>query len=277
MVTKMSEQLSLSLDEQAELERLEAVIAKGLETFLEVGSALLDIREKRLYRQSHSTFGDYCRERWSISKTHAHRLMDSVDVVNDLRKSPRGDIQALPQNEKVVRPLVNLTSEDRQTVWGESCHKANGHPTAEQVQQIVNETVPPERRQKRKRKSAAEKIAEQIGGMRIAYDGALVPDDCTDEDRRRHLQDLNKLRAERDAKIAEHIKTLPQEAPKPTAKPEPLPKFKMKSLGERDPIEARFRQARPRFMIIMKQHFRPSEYARVCEMLAKSITKQKNQ
>jgi hypothetical protein len=273
----MSEQLLLSLDEQAELTRLEAVIAKGLETFFEVGSALLDIRDKRLYRQSHSTFGDYCRARWSMSRSRANQLIDSVDVINDLRMSTIVDIESLPKTENVVRPLVNLTTEDRQAVWAESCHKANGYPTAEQVAQTVKETVPPERRQKRKRKSAAEKIAEQIGGMRIAYDGALVPDDCTDDDRRRHLQELNKVRAERDAKIAEHIKTLPPQPEKAFTEPAPLPKFKMKSLGERDPIEARFRQARPRFMIIMKQHFRPSEYARVCEMLAESITKQKNQ
>jgi hypothetical protein len=273
----MPEQLLLSLDEQAELARLETVIEKGLETFFEVGSALLDIREKRLYRQSHSTFADYCRERWTLSASYAHQLIDSVEVVNDLRKSARADFQTLPKTEKVVRPLVNLTTEDRQTVWAQSCQKANGHPTAEQVAQTVKETVPPERRQKRKRKSAAEKIAEQIGGMRIAFDGALVPEDCTDEDRRRHLQELNKARAERDAKIAEHIATLPPQPEKPPAKPTPLPKFKMKSLGERDPIEARFRQARPRFMTIMKQHFRPSEYARVCEMLAESITRQKNQ
>ena len=178
-----------------------------------------------------------------------------------------------PQTENVVRPLVNLSPEERQTVWAEACQEANGHPTAQQVEQTVNKVVPPERRQKRKRKSAAEKIAERIGGMRIAYDGSLVPDDCTDEDRHRHLQELNVLRAERDAKIAEHIKTLPPEPPKPTGKASPLPKFKMKSFSERDPIESRFRLARSRFMIIMKQHFRPSEYVRVCEMLTESITK----
>jgi predicted Rdx family selenoprotein len=273
----MSEQLTLSLEEQAELARLETVIAKGLETFFEVGSALLDIREKRLYRQSYSTFADYCRERWTLSARYAHQLIDSVEVVNDLRKCAIAHFETLPQTESVVRPLVNLITEDRQTVWEQSCQKANGHPTAEQVQQTVKEVVPPERRKKRKRKSAAEKIAEQIGGMRIAYDGALVPDDCTDEDRKRHLQELNKLRAERDAKVAEHIKTLPPQPEKAVSEPAPLPKFKVKSFSERDPIEARFRMARSRFMTIMKQHFRPSEYARVCEMLAESITKHKNQ
>ena len=220
----MSEELSVI--EQDELQRLEAVIAKGLETFFEVGCALLDIREKRLYRQSHPTFADYCRGRWNLSASYSHRLIDSVEIVNDLRKSPIGEFQTLPQTENVVRPLVNLSPEERQTVWAEACQEANGHPTAQQVEQTVNKVVPPERRQKRKRKSAAEKIAERIGGMRIAYDGSLVPDDCTDEDRHRHLQELNVLRAERDAKIAEHIKTLPPEPPKPTGKASPLPKFK---------------------------------------------------
>jgi hypothetical protein len=63
--------------------------------------------------------------------------MDSVKIVNDLRNSTRVEFQTLPQNEKAVRPLVNLAPEDRQTVWEQSCQKANGHPTAEEVQLIL--------------------------------------------------------------------------------------------------------------------------------------------
>jgi hypothetical protein len=35
----------------------------GIKTFIEVGSALLEIRDDRLYRESYGTFDDYCRVR----------------------------------------------------------------------------------------------------------------------------------------------------------------------------------------------------------------------
>jgi hypothetical protein len=257
------------MEEEQELTRLEAIIERGLETFLEVGTALLKIREVKLYRRDYKTFADYCRGRWGKSRGEAYRLIDAVEVASNIKMSPIGDIQELPKTENVVRPLVSLTPEDQRAAWTEACNKANGHPTAEQVKQAVDKVVPSERRQKRKKKSAAEKLAERIGGMRIAFDGALVPDDCTDDDRRRHLQELNQLRDERDQKISEWQKENLQ------AKPEKEKPAKAKPLTEDEQIAASFRKARPRFMIILKQHFRPSQYARVCELLTQTINKQK--
>jgi hypothetical protein len=31
------------------------------------GTALLEVRDRRLYRETHATFEDYCRERWRFS------------------------------------------------------------------------------------------------------------------------------------------------------------------------------------------------------------------
>ena len=49
----------LNIDERNELERCEVVIRQGLETFIEVGQALMTIRDKRLYRIEFGTFEDY--------------------------------------------------------------------------------------------------------------------------------------------------------------------------------------------------------------------------
>jgi hypothetical protein len=53
------------------LSELETTIERGLKTFVEVGNALAEIRDSRLYRESYATFEDYCRERWGMSKRHA--------------------------------------------------------------------------------------------------------------------------------------------------------------------------------------------------------------
>lgn len=39
------------------------------------GEALTDIRDKRLYRATHSSFEDYCRERWGFGRDAAERMI----------------------------------------------------------------------------------------------------------------------------------------------------------------------------------------------------------
>jgi len=87
------------------LAELETVIERGLETYIEVGSALLEIRDSRLYREPHGTFEDYCRERWSISKVHASRLISASRIVEDL--VPIGT--TLPASESVAPCRIRPT------------------------------------------------------------------------------------------------------------------------------------------------------------------------
>lgn len=54
----------------------EKVIEQGLHTFVEVGTALLAIRDGRKYKAAgYSTFETYCRERWQMSRRHADRVI----------------------------------------------------------------------------------------------------------------------------------------------------------------------------------------------------------
>jgi hypothetical protein len=64
----------------ARLVELERVIERGQQTFVEVGMALLEIRDSRLYRASHGTFEDYCRERWGWTHRHANRVIEASEV-----------------------------------------------------------------------------------------------------------------------------------------------------------------------------------------------------
>jgi hypothetical protein len=51
------------------LAELERVIERGLQSFVEVGKALADIRDGKLYRcQGDATFEDYCQQRWGFSR-----------------------------------------------------------------------------------------------------------------------------------------------------------------------------------------------------------------
>ncbi len=106
----------------ASLPELEAVIERGQQTFYEVGAALLTIRERRLYRDTHATFEDYCQERWDFGRHYANRLIESAEVIALL--VPIGTKP--PTNEAQVRELSPLKGEPEavEAVWREANERA---------------------------------------------------------------------------------------------------------------------------------------------------------
>jgi phage N-6-adenine-methyltransferase len=119
----------------ARLADCEAVIERGLATFIEVGHALLEIRDSRLYRETYCTFEDYCRERWGFSRPRAYELMHAAEVVSAI-----ADTQG-PRNEAVARELAPLRKEPEQLreTWAEAIEQHGPQPTAAQVREVVEE------------------------------------------------------------------------------------------------------------------------------------------
>ena len=87
--TEPSNTEPISLAESKRLIELEKVIEAGQQTFIEVGTALAEIRDARLYKADYKTFENYCVSKWGFKRAHAYRLIDAADVVKDL--SPNGD------------------------------------------------------------------------------------------------------------------------------------------------------------------------------------------
>lgn len=92
------------LDERelSDLGHCEETISRGLQSFVEVGMAMVKIRDERLYRQEYCDFEMYCRQRWGVSRIHAHRCIDAARVHAML---PTGN---KPANEAQARPLTKL-------------------------------------------------------------------------------------------------------------------------------------------------------------------------
>lgn len=123
-----------------DLGRAENVIRNGLDTFVEVGNALQEIRDGRGYRlKGYGTFEDYCRDEWNISRVHAFRLMQSAAVVENLL--PIGN--ARPETESQARPLAALDPDQQVTAWNcavETAQRENGgRVTAAIVQRAADE------------------------------------------------------------------------------------------------------------------------------------------
>lgn len=114
----------------AELAACEQVIERGLKTFTEVGVALAAIRDARLYRASHATFEDYCRDRWSLSSRHVNRTIEAAKVAGVL-----GPIGPVPANEAQARELAPLLSDpdELRDTWQRALDSSDGKPTAADV------------------------------------------------------------------------------------------------------------------------------------------------
>ena len=119
------------------LPELESVIERGLGTFVEVGRALLEIQERRLYRAAgYRTFADYVAKRWDLSKAHAYRQIEASRVIEIL--SPIGDIP-MPRNEAQARELAPLVRDPDavRAVWAEVVERGDGHASARSIRERV--------------------------------------------------------------------------------------------------------------------------------------------
>jgi hypothetical protein len=117
--------------EQSELAECEAAIERNLSVFYETGQALQKIRDERLYRVTHETFEQYCKERWDMSKAYANRTIEASLIVANL--TPMG---VIPTSERQSRELAGLSLDDQRKVWQKAIKTApNGNVTSAHIRE----------------------------------------------------------------------------------------------------------------------------------------------
>jgi len=94
---------------QTRLAELETVIERGQRTFVEVGKALAEIRDSRLYKEEFGTFEDYCREKWGWTRVRAYQLIDAAGVAESLPES----VKHVLQNDRQAGELSRVEPELR--------------------------------------------------------------------------------------------------------------------------------------------------------------------
>ena len=102
------------------LDYYDDIIDRGKETFLEVGNALVAVKEGKLYTELYATFNDYTELRHGFSRQRAHQLIQATEIFNEL--STRVDSDVLPTNEMQVRTLAKISDDpdEQARVWDES-------------------------------------------------------------------------------------------------------------------------------------------------------------
>ena len=160
----------LTTAERADHKRDEAIIRKGIKSFLETGSALMRIKARKSYLETHETFGEYCQEVWGFGNKEASRQMISAAVVNHLDeelKKQQLDLP-LPRSESVARELHRAPEVERVAVWKQAvAESSKGKVTAANVSKFVPE--PKAIRKPKARKTSLRSVKTQVA--------ALSPDD----------------------------------------------------------------------------------------------------
>lgn len=162
------ESAQLTLTEGAKLAELEEVVERGFRTFIDVGNALGEIQAERLYRETHTTFDDYCRERWGFSRQYAYRVIDEASVNQLVDTTNRAQAQALAPLARQAAPEVV------REVYAEAVAEA-GAPekvTAAQLREKVAEVLPSKRQREpgQLETAARKKVWTKVIDLREACD-----------------------------------------------------------------------------------------------------------
>ena len=127
-----------------ELQQIESQISSSLESFAVAGLALRDIRDGKLWRAGHDTFGQYCVHKWAIEKDRVEWLIAAGTCMDNLYQA-LGPGKPLPVISDQLRPLLELEDPQEQVdAWREAVANTHGgKPTAEVVEAAVATRQPP--------------------------------------------------------------------------------------------------------------------------------------
>lgn len=144
--------------ETSELAALEKTIERGLSNFVEVGNALMEVRDRKLYKEvlGFKTFEAYCEERWNLTRRRAYQMIDAAGATevlgNKLHKTDG------PQNERQALALAPLKDDEQEIVeaWREA--KAAAESEGKKLTaSVVRNAV-----QKRVERIKREKVAAEV-------------------------------------------------------------------------------------------------------------------
>jgi hypothetical protein len=128
---------------QAEINRktqLEQVIDRSHAQFIEVGLAVAEIRQGKLYQIEYETFEEYCDKHWGWTKQRIYQIMDATEIHRSL--PPK--VNNLLTRESQLRPLKSVPPVQREIVVREASKASpNGHVTAKAITEAAQRVVTP--------------------------------------------------------------------------------------------------------------------------------------
>lgn len=133
----------LTTTQERRLAEHEATIRNGLESWIDVSRALIEIHDANLWIGKGKSFIGYCKDEFGINKSRVWQLIDSckaADEVSTIVDTPT------PQSEGVAREIAKVESEqERADLWAKATETAaDNTPTAAHVAKTRKAMFQPE-------------------------------------------------------------------------------------------------------------------------------------
>lgn len=148
------------LSDAQQLEKLhflENIVKKGFQQFLDVGQALAEIKEARLYKaEGHKSFAEYVKNKFNYNLNYCNYLMNTADMIKRL-EALDDDSFVMPTSEaqcKALAPLIKKEEINDEKIGQikdvlTKIKEEEVRPTAKAIQatiaQLYPDTLPPEK------------------------------------------------------------------------------------------------------------------------------------
>ena len=147
---KIVEFPQLTYDEERDRSILEREVERA---FYKAGCALKELRDRKLYKSTHSSFEQYCEDRFGMRRRHPYRLIDAATVVDNIlqlcpnRTQNESDTKKnkpiIPTSEWQIRSLTRLEPQQQREVWIKAVKLAgNKAPSGKVVSELASEIKP---------------------------------------------------------------------------------------------------------------------------------------
>ncbi len=133
--SELAPSVQLTDDERERLVELEITIEKNLPAGLQLGLAIAEIKDCKLYRETHDSWEEYVRDRFDIARRTAFQYIQSAHAYQLVHNCAL----TKPANESQVRPLLRLSDEAMPDAWTKAVETApDGKVTGKHVSTVVS-------------------------------------------------------------------------------------------------------------------------------------------
>jgi len=161
----MSDTTAVSMTEKR-LTELEGQVRRGLDSFVQVGNALSEIKNRNGFMlRDCKTFDEYCTKTFGFSERNGYRMISAAETAKKVEEA----VGERPRNEASARVLKEISHDpkliervnDRLKKAGQSVATA----TAEKIQEVVDKVKPQTKPMFEKPKEVKKPVMPMISDM----------------------------------------------------------------------------------------------------------------
>ena len=149
--------------------KLEAIADRGLRAVTalrDCGAALEELKAKDLWRDTHNSWQDYVLDRFKISASRAHQLIEFATITNALTKKVSTTVLN-SLTERAIRPLASVPAAEIKGVLDSVVIAADGGKITPKIISSAVKTAASTRTKKRRPAGVPKPIVVRVGGAKI--------------------------------------------------------------------------------------------------------------